>query len=106
MKEKYIQQEIIFFINNKFSHNLLCEKNESKEKPPASAKEQMVEACWNGLLGQLLPEISIKVENKPLTIWEVQEAENSIVLQLGTLTVVDPQNAINPYCFLTEARYN
>ena len=106
MKEKYIQQEIIFFVNNKFSQNLLCEKNESKDKPASSAREQMAEACWNGLLNQLLPEISIKVENKPITIWEVQEAEHSIVLQLGTLTVVDPQDSVNPYRFLTEDRYN
>lgn len=106
MKEKYIQQEIIFFINNKFSQNLLCEKKENKDKPPASAKEQMLDACWNGLIGQLLPEINITIDNKPLTIWEVQEAENSFVLQLGTLTVVDPQDAINPYRFLTPERCN
>lgn len=106
MKEKYIQQEIIFFVNNKFSQNLLCEKKENKDKPAASAREQMADACWNGLVGQLLPEISIKVENKPLTIWEVQEAKHSIVLQLGTLTVVDSQDSINPYRLLTKARFN
>ena len=106
MKEKYIQQEIMFFLNNKFSQNLSCEKNNSKDKPASSAREQMADACWNGLLGQLLPEISIKVDNKAITIWEVQEAQNSFVLQLGTLTVVAPDDSINPYRFLTEARCN
>ena len=106
MKEKYIQQEIMFFLNNKFSENLLCEKNESKDKPAASAREQMAEACWNGLLADLLPEISIKADNKPITIWEVQEAQNSFLLQLGTLSVVEAEDSLNPYRFLNEARYN
>ena len=106
MKEKYIQQEIMFFLNNKFSQNLLCEKNESKDKPAASAREQMADACWNGLLADLLPEISIKVDNKPITIWEVQEAQNSFLLQLGTLSVFSADDSINPYRFMLEDRYN
>lgn len=106
MKQKYIQQEIVFFINNKFSGNLLCEKKENKDKPAASAREQMADACWNGLLNQLLPEICIKVDNKPLTIWEVQEAQNALLLQLGTLTVTAAEDSINPYRFITDSRYN
>ena len=106
MKQKYVQQEIIFFINNKFSQNLLCEKRESKDKPALSAREQMAEACWNGLLADLLPEISIKAENKLLTIWEVQEAQNSFLLQLGTLSVVAAEDSLNPYRFLNEVRLN
>lgn len=106
MKNIYIQQEIIFFTKNSFSKKLLCELKDNSSKPVNSAIEKMVEACWNGLLAELLPEICIQVKNKPITIWELAEANNFLVLQLGTMLKPDVYTSIDPYRFIFTQHLN
>lgn len=101
MKNIFTTQEIIFATNTKFAGREYCEKEEKKGEPAPSQKEKMAAACWNGLLTEMLPEIAIKENNKPLTLWELGQGKNIFYLQLGEVDVI-PEVAftLNPYALL------
>jgi hypothetical protein len=73
-----------------------------------SQKEQLQEACWNGLLVEMLPEICKKPENnQKLIVWRIREAMSFLELDLGEfLTNKEQQYSIDPYCFLAMQSYN
>ena len=56
MKTIATQQEILLLTGTKFSSREWAEKN-VEDKNKLSATERIEDACWNGLLDELLPEI-------------------------------------------------
>lgn len=55
MKQQYVHQEVLIFINTTLSLKALCRKNSTNKN--SSAIEELEEACWDGLLSELVPEI-------------------------------------------------
>ena len=69
MKTKSTQQEILLMTGTKFSAREWAEKN-VEDKNKLSATEQLEDACWNGLLDEMLPELVQKTaEGKKLFLW-------------------------------------
>ena len=66
--------------------------------------EQLLQACWNGLLWEMLPELLAHAEYpKKLYLWQVVEARNFFVLELGeSKIVIDKSASIDPYYFLAD----
>ena len=54
MKTAPIQQEILLMTGTKFSAREWAEKN-VEDQNKLSATEQLEDACWNGLLHEMLP---------------------------------------------------
>src|SRR5438105_4394054 len=105
MKTEIIQQEIVFFTNTNFSQRELCEMIESTDnKSYHSVKEKWQEACWNGLLSDLLPEV---ISNKKLFMWKIQEGNSFLCIDLSEQpSDVDSYSSINPYLFLSAVNNN
>ena len=57
MKTIITQQEILLMTGSNFFQHQLCEKNEQERSSNMSQKEKLEEACWNGMLDELLPGI-------------------------------------------------
>jgi hypothetical protein len=103
-----IQQEILLFTNNSFSQKQWCEKRMTEGSKQLSQMEQLKAVCWNGLLGELLPEIVEQpgYGNK-LFLWEIRQGEASLHIQLSESAVhLDLQYSIDPYLFMTDQLLN
>ena len=101
MKTNYIQQEILLMTGTTFSIRQCCEKDPGKQNNPTE-KEQLEEACWNGLLQEMVPEIYEQTKgNKKLFLWQIKEGKSFIEIELGELPEEkDKYFSIDPYSFM------
>jgi hypothetical protein len=104
MKANSTQMEIIILTGTSFSASQFSDKNEAASKPGRTEKEILTEACWNGLLPEILPEIIEQIPaGKKIYLWEIKEADTFIELELGELQEdKDRYFSINPYSFIPE----
>jgi hypothetical protein len=102
MKAISTQMEVIILTGTSFSASRFSDKNEAANKPARSEKEMLTEACWNGLLPEILPEIVEQIPaGKKMYLWEIKEADTFIELELGELQEdTDQYFSINPYSFV------
>lgn len=102
MKTNSTQQEILLLTGSTFSQRQLCEKNDPEADKHFSNKEQLEEACWNGFLKELLPEIVLKPANgNSLFLLQIRKGESFIELELcDTPAQMDNYLSIDPYNFL------
>lgn len=101
MKTKSTQQEILLITGTRFSAREWAEKivEDSKRLSPT---EQLEEACWNGLLYEMLPELILKTsEGKKLSLWHVRNCKSFLEIDLSeTSPLIDPEFSIDPYFFV------
>ena len=103
MNTDILHQEILLLTGTTFSQRQLCENDPSKDKGQLSETEKLEEACWAGLLDELLPEI---ITNKKLYIWHIGDTEFSLQIELSEYPSGEKQFSINPYYFLRTIGYN
>jgi len=108
MKHINLSQEILLNSNSSFFNRDYCEQNTKPSAKKLSKKEQVVDMCWNGLLPELLPEITDTGRNeRPLVIWEINETQHMLDLRMGELDEnLNDEFSINPYVYLTLKEYN
>ncbi len=101
MKTNSTQQEVLLMTGTSFSSRQWCEKTDQGQNNFTN-KEQLQNACWNGLLQEMLPEIcKPTAENKNLYLWQITEAKSFIDLELGEVPEeIEKNHSINPYSFL------
>ena len=101
MKTHYIQQEILLMMGTTFSVREYSERDPGKQNN-LTEKERLEEACWNGLLGEMIPEICKQPGgNKKLFLWQIKEGNSFIELELGEVPEEkDNLFSINPYAFM------
>ena len=99
MKTKFTQQEILLITGTRFLQKEWCEKEDTKKS--LSATEQLENACWNGVLDEMLPEIMQKTsEGKSLFLWHIRHCRSFLELELSESSpVIDRQFSIDPYLF-------
>src|SRR6266850_8018225 len=102
MKRNNTQQEVLLITGTTFSSREWCEKDASSNSNQLSEKQRLEEACWSGLLQEMLPEIFTTEERKKiLYLWQILEGSSFIELQLGEFpTAKNKYFSINPYSFL------
>ena len=100
------QQEILFMTGTSFSSRLCYEMDGDTGR--LSQKQQLEEACWNGMLGEMLPELHLNPSPfQRMIVWKIREALSFLELDLGEFPVnKDQQLSIDPYCFLAGQSYN
>lgn len=108
MKQESIQQEILLMINTTFLSREWAESDGSGNKNPLSEKEKLVEACWNGLLYKMLPEVfDQSIENERVYLLQIKEASFFLELELGQYQEArDIYFSIDPYSFLAIPHLN
>lgn len=102
MKTNTTQQEILLITGTTFSSRQCCERDDSGNSRQLSEKEKLEEACWNGLIKEMLPEICEQPgKAKALTLWEVREGASFLELDLSEFPAKkDKYSSIDPYSFL------
>jgi hypothetical protein len=96
-----LQQEILLMTGTHFTSMQCWQKNNSENENLPSDSDQLQDACWNGLLKEMLPEIC--EGNKNLYLWQIRENKSCLNIELGELPLeVEPYFSIDPYTFLAE----
>ena len=103
MDTDILQQEILLLTGTTFSQRQLCENDAKDDRNHLSESEKLEEACWAGLLDELLPEI---ITNKKLYIWQIGDTEFSLQIELSEYPSTEKSFSINPYYFLRTIGYN
>ena len=104
METKSTQQEILILTGTTFSSRQLIENDNLAGNKNLTEREKLEEACWNGLLEEMLPEIYNKsADAKKIYLWEIKEADAFIELGLSEFPPeeTDKYFSIDPYSFLT-----
>jgi hypothetical protein len=101
MKTNSTQQEILLLTGTTFSKREWAEKIIG-QKNNLTEKEQLEDACWNGLLPEMLPEVYLHPEeNKKLFLWQVKQGKSFIDLELGDIPEeTEKEFSIDPYSFM------
>ena len=101
MKTNSTQQEILLLTGTTFSKREWSEKIPGK-KNNLTEKEQLEEACWNGLLPEILPEAYLHTEtDKKLFLWQIKQGKSFIDLEMGDIPEeTEKEFSIYPYSFL------
>lgn len=107
MKTRITNQEILLMTGTTLAQREWSEKNRQSNKS-LSAEEQLKEACWNGLLDELLPGIIRKsTSGKKLLLWQIVQCSSFLEIDLCESPVAtDKRLSINPYLFLSLMSYN
>ncbi len=102
MKTNSTQQEILLMTGTSFSSRQLSIIGDEGKQKNLSEKEQLEEACWNGMLQYMLPEICEQpAGNKKLYLWQIREAASFIEIDLGELPEEKEKYfSIDPYLFM------
>jgi len=98
MKTKNMQQEILLFTGSTLAQRAWCEKDASDKESFFLSREQLENACWNGLLYEMIPEVMQK--KKKFFLWQINAAKFFLSIELGEQPVsVDYIFSIDPYLF-------
>ena len=102
MKTHTAQQEILLMTGTSFSSRTWCANDDVEEQKNITPEDRLKEACWNGLLPEILPEIcKPKTGDKKLFLWQITEASSFIDVEMGEVPGETEQYfSINPYSFL------
>ena len=108
MKATSTQQEILLMTGTSFSNRQSQEKADSDKSRNLSEKERLEEACWNGLLKEMLPEVFKEIDaDKELYLWQIKEASSFIELVLAEFPEEkDRYLSLDPYAFLPVQFYS
>ncbi len=102
MKTNFTQQEILLVTGATFSQRELCRKGVSDNHKPLSKNDALEEACWNGLLHELLGNVIVKsAAGKELCLWQIRHGESFIEIDLcDSPAQTDNYLSVDPYAFL------
>jgi len=105
--ENAIQQEILLMANSSISRKSFSKKKRSQSRQTFSQREELAEACWNGMLGEFLPGLLLSIKGRPLYIWQIQCAQNFLHIDLCERPKFsNREESIDPYIFLQYLGYN
>lgn len=102
MKTKSVKQEILLVTGTTFAAKEWCEKDKDGNNHYFTKDQQLENACWNGLLRELLPEIFENIPaNKNLYMWQLQVYDSFLEMELGEKPEkFEKAFSINPYNLL------
>lgn len=105
---KDISKQEILLVTTAFSKKSFCQRNSPERNSSLSASEQLEEACWNGLLDDLLGDIIERSETgRRLSVWQIRQGEAFIEVELCDYPqALEKHLSINPYIFEPSMNYN
>ena len=101
MKTNNAQQEIILVMETQFSFMLWSERNGSSFSSFFADSEIAEDACWNGILNEMLPELSqMQFSKQELYLWEIRTCNNFLELCFAeSVFTKDNYSTIDPYSY-------
>ena len=108
MAQQSTQQEIILVSGSGFASRQYCERDGSENAKNLSQSEKFKEACWNGLLKDILPELFyMSGPDAKLYLWQMRECQHILALEMAERPgAIDFHASIDPYCFLETQGYS
>ena len=102
MKNKTGQQEILLSFNSDFLSMIYTEKCSTETPGPFMDVEKLEEACWNGLLKEILPEIcNMNSLGRQMFIWGIRDYNAIMEIDIGeSPSAKDDYLCIDPYKFM------
>lgn len=102
MKTKYTQQEILLLTDTTFSNRQWCENNNAPVNKNSTRYEQLENACWDGMLDEILPGVLEKASNgKKLYLWQMRHCDSFLEMDFSECPQeIDSYFSIDPYLFL------
>ncbi|MFT3679666.1 MAG: hypothetical protein QM791_05310 [Ferruginibacter sp.] len=102
------QQEVILVTGTGFANRQYCEKDGTANLSKLSVYERLKDACWNGMLKDMLPEVFMLSDPEAkLYLWQMREALHFFALEMGEKpSEIDNYFSIDPYCFMNMQGYN
>ena len=101
MANESTQQEILLVTGSGFANRPYTEKDSSESAKNLSQQDKFKEACWNGLLKDILPEVfALSNSSEKIFLWQMRECRHVLSLELasGPCEIV-LHASIDPYCF-------
>ncbi len=108
MKNYSTQQEVLLMTGTSFLTQQ-CQVRETLDSSKfLTDNEKLIEACWNGLLKDILPEVFLFNDSaEKLYLWQVREASQHFMLEMGDHpTRVNEYLSIDPFRFMEVQEYN
>lgn len=108
MKNNNSQLEILLVASTSLTRREMCEKEAPEENSALSVEEQLEQACWDGLLYNLLPEImQSPIPCRKYFIWHIRQGQSLLQIQLSDSAILmETQDSIDPWLFLSAASNN
>ena len=108
MKNNTTQQEVLLLTGTCFSSRQYQQKDNTDHLKGLSENEKLKEACWNGMLRVMLPEIFWPAgPEAKLYLWQMRESTHLFALEMGEYpSDIDYYSSIDPYCFMDIQEYN
>jgi|SRR5450631_1666381 len=103
MKNKTVQQEILLSFNSRFLSMICIDKSITETPGPCMDVEKIEEACWNGLLKEMFPEIcTMSSSGRQMFIWGIRDYNSIMEIDIGECpSGKDSYLCIDPYKFMT-----
>lgn len=101
-----LQQEILLMTGTSFARREWTKKEGGNNTGDAS--EQLEEACWNGLIYELLPGIcNTNEEEHKLFLWHIRRGASFLQMELSEQPAyIETADSIDPYLFLFSLHLN
>lgn len=101
MKAFNTQQEVLLVTGTRFAGRQSNLKKNSDTDGKA-VTEHLKEACWNGLLKEMLPEVFVLSRTtSELYMWQIREADSFFTMEMGEFPEpFDYFFSIDPYAFM------
>ncbi|MEO6730375.1 MAG: hypothetical protein ABIN01_04105 [Ferruginibacter sp.] len=108
MKKFLIQQEVLLFTGTGFATRQYDEGDNPDTFRTVPGNEKLKEACWNGLLNEMLPEVFFQNDAAAkLYLWQVREANFFFALEMSEYpSEINKQYSIDPYRFMEIKHFN
>lgn len=98
------QQEIVLLTNSRFANK---ELQQNSGDPQGNSKQKLEEACWDGLLINLLPELLKLNQHSRINLWNIDVANNFLDLQFSRAPKkLEESTCLNPHIFLQHQKVN
>mgnify|MGYP001794930447 CR=1 FL=1 len=108
MENNATQQYVLLMTGSGFAPRQYIERDTPENSKSVPGNEKLKDACWNGLLKEMLPEIFLL--NDPaakLYLWQVREAKRFFALEMSEYpTGVNKYWSVDPYRFMEVQQYN
>ena len=108
MATNYVQMEVLLMTGTSFLAGNWVPNDANVAEHNYTEIEQLQDACWNGLVKTMLPEVWIEPPNGGiLFLWEVREAKSFLELEISEVPLpIDRRLSLKPSHFLSFQVYN
>ena len=107
MKKQHIHQEILVSTRTTLAKKVLFETNESNKN--ATPVEKFEEACWNGLLNEMISELMPYnlSQLEKIFIWGIRSGKSYLLVDLADAPfTIESLLSIDPCLFLPKMNLN